>query len=53
MTDQIKIALVDDEELILEGLALLFSGQKQVSVVMKCTNGNDFIKSLEELYKLE
>lgn len=49
MKDQIKIALIDDEELILEGLALLFSGQKQVSVVMKCTNGNDFLKTLEEL----
>ena len=39
MIDKIKIALIDDEPLFLEGLSLLFSNVKNIVVTNTATNG--------------
>lgn len=49
MNSKIKIALVDDEQLILEGVKLLLSSEKELSVVLTCDNGPDFIECLSSL----
>jgi len=49
MTNKIKIALVDDEHLFLEGLSGLFKSNKKVSIVLTSTDGHTFMK---ELYRL-
>ena len=43
---KIKIALVDDEQLILEGVKLLLSIEKSISVTITSNNGPDFLKNL-------
>ncbi|CAD7802544.1 Response regulator protein VraR [Chryseobacterium aquaeductus] len=45
----IKIALVDDEQLILEGVKLLLSLEKSISVSITSNNGRDFLENLETL----
>lgn len=45
----IKIALVDDEQLILEGVKLLLSLEKSISVSITSNNGSDFLENLETL----
>ena len=45
----IKIAIVDDEQLILEGVKLLLSIEKSISVTVTSSNGSDFLKSLQNL----
>jgi len=49
MNPQIKIALIDDEQLILEGVKMLLSNEKNISVSLTSGNGPDFIEKLEEL----
>ncbi|MBT2623055.1 MULTISPECIES: response regulator transcription factor [Chryseobacterium] len=49
MNSKIKIALIDDEQLILEGVKLLLSNEQNISVNLTADNGPDFIKSLEDL----
>lgn len=49
MNEQIKIALVDDECLFLEGLSLLFSGNKNISVVSTSTGGEAFLERLKKI----
>lgn len=49
MNSQIKIALIDDEQLILEGVKMLLSNEKNISVSLTSGNGPDFIEKLEEL----
>lgn len=44
-----KIAIVDDEQLILEGVKLLLSLEKNISVVLTSNNGNDFLESLQTI----
>lgn len=46
MTKQIKIALIDDEALILEGLSLLFAAHKKISVIIKACGGIEFLEKL-------
>lgn len=46
MNSQIKIALIDDEQLILEGVKMLLSNEKNISVCLTANNGPDFIESL-------
>lgn len=46
MSSQIKIALIDDEQLILEGVKMLLSNEKNISVCLTSDNGPDFIESL-------
>ncbi|MET3536494.1 response regulator transcription factor [Chryseobacterium limigenitum] len=53
MNPQIKIALIDDEQLILEGVKMLLSTEKNISVSLTCNNGPLFIESLETLPKEE
>lgn len=53
MNPQIKIALIDDEQLILEGVKMLLSTEKNISVSLTCNNGSLFIESLETLPKEE
>lgn len=48
MNDQIKIALVDDEHLFLEGLSLLIARKKKLRVVMTCTSGSEFLNYLKK-----
>ncbi|ASW76064.1 response regulator [Chryseobacterium piperi] len=48
MNSKIKIALIDDEQLILEGVKLLLSNEENLSVTLTADNGPDFIKSLED-----
>lgn len=43
---KIKIALVDDEQLILEGVKLLLSIEKSISVTITSNNGSDFLENL-------
>lgn len=49
MNSQIKIALIDDEQLILEGVKMLLSNEKNISVCLTSNNGPDFIEKLESL----
>lgn len=49
MNEQIKIALVDDEQLILEGVKMLLSKEKNFSVTMMANDGNVFLENLENL----
>lgn len=49
MNKQIRIALVDDECLILEGLSLLFSNNENISVILTSTSGNSFLERLVKL----
>lgn len=49
MSSQIKIALIDDEQLILEGVKMLLSNEKNISVSLTADNGPDFIDCLEKL----
>lgn len=46
---KIKIALVDDEELILEGVKMLLSLEKSISVTITSNNGPDFLENLPNL----
>ncbi|REC49704.1 response regulator transcription factor [Chryseobacterium pennipullorum] len=46
MSSQIKIALIDDEQLILEGVKMLLSNEKNISVSLTGDSGPDFIESL-------
>jgi DNA-binding NarL/FixJ family response regulator len=49
MSSQIKIALIDDEQLILEGVKMLLSNEKNISVSLTSSNGPEFIESLKGL----
>lgn len=49
MNSQIKIALIDDEQLILEGVKMLLSNEKNISVCLTSNNGPDFIEKLGTL----
>lgn len=49
MSSQIKIALIDDEQLILEGVKMLLSNEKNISVSLTADNGPDFIEFLASL----
>jgi DNA-binding NarL/FixJ family response regulator len=49
MNQQIKISLIDDEQLILEGVKMLLSNEKDIVVCSTSNNGPDFLKSLETL----
>lgn len=49
MNSQIKIALIDDEQLILEGVKMLLSNEKNISVSLTSNNGLDFIDKLGTL----
>ncbi|WP_326984953.1 response regulator transcription factor [Chryseobacterium sp. MYb264] len=49
MNSQIKIALIDDEQLILEGVKMLLSTEKNISVTLTSNNGPEFIQQLETL----
>ncbi|MEJ5106516.1 MULTISPECIES: response regulator transcription factor [Chryseobacterium] len=53
MSSQIKIALIDDEQLILEGVKMLLSNEKNISVCLTADNGPDFIESLGNLSEKE
>lgn len=46
MSDIIKIALVDDESLFLEGLCLLFSNQKNIKIMITASGGVELLNSL-------
>ena len=49
MSSQIKLALIDDEQLILEGVKMLLSNEKNISVSLTADNGPDFIEDLGKL----
>jgi DNA-binding NarL/FixJ family response regulator len=49
MTDKIRIALVDDECLFQEGLALLFSNSENISVVLAANDGMEFLEQLKTI----
>lgn len=49
MNSQIKIALIDDEQLILEGVKMLLSNEKNISVSLTSGNGPEFIENLKNL----
>lgn len=53
MSSQIKLALIDDEQLILEGVKMLLSNEKNISVCLTEDNGPDFIEDLGKLSKDE
>ncbi|ROH90198.1 DNA-binding response regulator [Chryseobacterium cucumeris] len=53
MSSQIQLALIDDEQLILEGVKMLLSNEKNISVCLTADNGPDFIEDLGKLSKDE
>ncbi|KQS89335.1 response regulator transcription factor [Chryseobacterium sp. Leaf394] len=48
MNETVKLALVDDEQLILEGVKMLLSSDKQIKVTFTANDGAGFLKLLEE-----
>lgn len=46
MDQQIKIALVDDESLFLDGLSLLLASNRRIKVVVKSERGDEFLEYL-------
>ncbi|WP_374445870.1 response regulator [Epilithonimonas sp.] len=48
MTEKIKIALVDDEQLILEGIKILLSMENKFSVDFLATEGSQLLEYLEK-----
>jgi len=48
MDNIIKISIVDDESLFLEGLSLLLENNKDLSVVLTATSGTEFLSKLSE-----
>ena len=46
MPKNIKVAIVDDHKLFREGLAWIVNGLKAIRVVVKASNGEDFLKQL-------
>ncbi|MDF2932470.1 MAG: DNA-binding response regulator [Chryseobacterium sp.] len=44
-----NIAIVDDEQLILEGVKMLLSMEKSISVIITSNNGVDFLEDLAQL----
>lgn len=51
MKEKIKIVLVDDEQLILEGIKMLLSMQKNISVNYMATSGAEILNHLETIAK--
>lgn len=49
MNKEIRVALVDDEQLFLEGLSLLLSSNEKLEVVVTSDNGPDFLESLTQM----
>ena len=49
MIDKIKIALIDDEPLFVEGLTLLFKNVKNIVVTKTATNGYELLDDLENI----
>ena len=49
MNRNIKLVLVDDEQLILEGIKMLLSAQTNISVDYSATSGNEILEYLENL----
>ena len=46
MNETIKIALVDDEQLILDGLSLLLHDKENIRVILSSNHGIEFLKKL-------
>ena len=46
---KIKIAIIDDEQLIVEGIELLLANEEALHVCLVSNNGNDFIENLGKL----
>ena len=49
MNKNITIALVDDEDLILEGINLILSNVQHINVGITSNSGDDFIHALEDV----
>ena len=49
MNSQIRIALIDDEQLILEGVKMLLSSEQNISVVSTSATGPVFLETLENI----
>lgn len=49
MSEKIKIVLVDDEQLILEGVKMLLSAKENISVDFMATSGAEILSHLETL----
>ena len=45
----IKIAIVDDHHIFMEGLKILLTGEKNIEIVGQAINGKDFISKLENI----
>jgi DNA-binding NarL/FixJ family response regulator len=52
MIDKIKIALIDDEPLFVEGLTFLFKNVKNIVVAKTATNGYELLDDLENISEL-
>ena len=48
MNKKIKIAIIDDETLLVEGFSIMFSNVKNIQVEITANNGLDFLNALEE-----
>ncbi len=47
MHKKIKLAIVDNQSLFRQGLALLVGGLKRVNVIMEASNGQELIEKLK------
>lgn len=47
MKDLIKVAIVDDHQMVIQGLKMLLSDHKQLKIVGSFVNGGDFLSFLE------
>ncbi|WP_294244115.1 response regulator transcription factor [uncultured Chryseobacterium sp.] len=47
MNAKIRIALIDDEQLILEGVKMLLSSEQEITVSSTSVNGPDFLETLK------
>lgn len=53
MSEVIKIALVDDESLFLEGLSLIFSNVKHINLIKESGSGIEFLEFLEKIPEID
>ena len=47
--DQINIAILDDHQIIIDGLKLLLEIDKSINVVLEATSGSLFMRKLTEM----
>ena len=50
--NQINIAILDDHQIIIDGLKLLLESDSNINVVFEATSGSIFLRKLTEIYRI-